>query len=422
MDRTGALNGQRQDNNVQVLGVTGHFQLKQYLIVMSENTQPKREILLQVQLPGHSELHPFFTFEEIESFIKRETGFWEWLQKTTASERQLQDISSFVHQQLNNLNSHYTHAKGLSDNPQAQQQRLQQLKDAFAGLQIVLSESPEAKFLEKLAEKDSVLAGFTAGHFFGRNPQTNHAKAVEGIFLATAFKQGVVFDSLTSHLEVQKSSLDQLRTEYRSKYSEDSKEFHELKSDILELKQLLEQDKAKFVEEQGHALETAEEKLKNIQDTYDKKLALQSSVNYWSTKQGNHTFYSWIFGVASGLIALAVTGGIIFEIYLLLKPSTANDPTQYWKLGVVGISAFFGIWVCRILVKIFLTHIHLGNDAQERVTMIQTYLALLREGSGPSDDQKELILQTLFRPSPTGLVKDDLTPPFLWEWVTKIKN
>ena len=121
---------------------------------------------------------------------------------------------------------------------------------------------------------------------------------------------------------------------------------------------------------------------------------------------------------------MGVVAGVIYEIYLLLAPATIKDPdpTQYWQLGVVAVSTFFGVWICRVLVKIFLTHIHLGNDAKERVTMIQTYLALLREGSGPNEEQRELILQTLFRPSPTGLVKDDLTPPFLWEWVTKVKG
>ncbi|HAT3868995.1 hypothetical protein SC371_03485 [Legionella pneumophila serogroup 2] len=39
--------------------------------------------------------------------------------------------------------------------------------------------------------------------------------------------------------------------------------------------------------------------------------------------------------------------------------------------------------------------------------MIQTYLALLREGSAPKDDERQLILQTLFRPSSTGFVNEE---------------
>lgn len=61
----------------------------------------------------------------------------------------------------------------------------------------------------------------------------------------------------------------------------------------------------------------------------------------------------------------------------------------------------------RLSAKIFVSNLHLRTDADERVTMIQTYLALLREGSGPKEDERQLVLQTLFRPSKAGFIKDE---------------
>jgi hypothetical protein len=55
------------------------------------------------------------------------------------------------------------------------------------------------------------------------------------------------------------------------------------------------------------------------------------------------------------------------------------------------------VWVVRILVRLLLSNIHLLTDARERVTMVQTYLALLRRGK-IKDDERMFILQTLFRP------------------------
>jgi len=81
----------------------------------------------------------------------------------------------------------------------------------------------------------------------------------------------------------------------------------------------------------------------------------------------------------------------------------------------------FGIWVTRLSAKIFISNLHLRTDADERVTMIQTYLALLREGSGPMDEERQLILQTLFRPSSTGFIKDD-GPSSFHELVTNVLN
>jgi hypothetical protein len=55
--------------------------------------------------------------------------------------------------------------------------------------------------------------------------------------------------------------------------------------------------------------------------------------------------------------------------------------------------------IVRILVRLLLSNIHLLTDAGERVTMVQTYLALLKRGK-LKDDERMFILQTLFRPTP----------------------
>ena len=56
-----------------------------------------------------------------------------------------------------------------------------------------------------------------------------------------------------------------------------------------------------------------------------------------------------------------------------------------------------------------MSQLHLWNDAEERVTMVETYLAL-REGGAASDREMELALPALFRNSADGIVKDDVTP------------
>lgn len=53
--------------------------------------------------------------------------------------------------------------------------------------------------------------------------------------------------------------------------------------------------------------------------------------------------------------------------------------------------------------------------------MILTYLALSREGADVGPEDKKLILQHLFRTASDGLVKDDATPPGLWEILTRSK-
>ena len=50
--------------------------------------------------------------------------------------------------------------------------------------------------------------------------------------------------------------------------------------------------------------------------------------------------------------------------------------------------------------------------------MMQTYLALIKEGK-LEDNHRNLILQALFRPASTGIVKDDAAPPFMTEWLKR---
>ena len=72
-------------------------------------------------------------------------------------------------------------------------------------------------------------------------------------------------------------------------------------------------------------------------------------------------------------------------------------------------------------MRLFLSNVHLHTDAKERVTMVQTYLALLRRGKITKDDER-LILQTLFRPTSTGIMKDDGVPLTALEAISKLNK
>jgi Family of unknown function (DUF6161) len=66
-------------------------------------------------------------------------------------------------------------------------------------------------------------------------------------------------------------------------------------------------------------------------------------------------------------------------------------------------------WIGRILLRMYLSGHHLATDAEERRTMIMTFLALAKNKSVEENDRK-LILTALFRPGSDGIVKDDAAP------------
>jgi hypothetical protein len=86
---------------------------------------------------------------------------------------------------------------------------------------------------------------------------------------------------------------------------------------------------------------------------------------------------------------------------------------------VLLAAGVFSVWLVRIVVRLFLSHVHLLADANERVTMANTYLALQHSKEGLVEQDRQLILQVLFRPSTSGVVKDDGVPLSWIEAITK---
>jgi hypothetical protein len=78
-------------------------------------------------------------------------------------------------------------------------------------------------------------------------------------------------------------------------------------------------------------------------------------------------------------------------------------------------------WFLRILSKIFLSQLHAWSDAQERVVMVKTYLSLLQDEKALEAKDRRLILEALFRPAPSGIIKDDGVPPALFDLISRLK-
>jgi hypothetical protein len=154
-----------------------------------------------------------------------------------------------------------------------------------------------------------------------------------------------------------------------------------------------------------------EANLKAIEDTFNNKLALQKPIDYWREKKSAHVKLAKRFAAASA-VALIIFGiGLGFLINWAFGNLKPEENPKHWQVGVTIIAAFFVIWIVRLLVRMFLSHQHLASDAAERVTMVQTYLSLSREGQGVAPADRSVILQQLFKSASDGLVKDDGAPP-----------
>lgn len=293
---------------------------------------------------------------------------------------------------------------------------------------VILRETPKGFFVEKLRKKqnDEVAAAayayLTVG---GAGANFPSPYVIEGLI------QGFLFDNeikwtATAHQE----SLARLESQFSADISKQNTRFKEIEARNVKLNEEFENELRTKQEalhglhvDQGEAFKALVEKydveLKGIEETYDRKLALQKPVTYWETKQSFHNRMSKRFGfVVSGsaVILLILLCLLVHWVFSDLKPG--EDP-RHWQVGILAAGVFFAIWFLRIILRLFFSHVHLASDSAERRTMILTYLALSREGADVGPEDKKLILQHLFRTASDGLVKDDATPPGLWELLTR---
>lgn len=359
---------------------------------------------------------------ELQQWLDSEQNKWHWMS-------QIQETSNAPTQftQLRQTSALYIQqwSTQLSDPALAQKSidvLKAQLESGVNSQSLWLSSSPTGAFILRLKEdrRDLVAAGAylaLGGAYSPHHHQSLHPLFLEGIVEGFLYKREIDWTA-SAHRE----ALEKLKQQYSKNLTDQKRKFQEIEKTNLELNSKFDESlvaKEKLLDglhvEQGEEfrklIEKHEANLKAIENAYDQKLALWKPVEYWEARGRSHNEKTTKFAIASGtmgVVILIALGWLAYEIFLNVLP---NEKPQMWQVGVFSVAAFFGIWLERILVRLFVSNIHLATDAEERVTMLQTYLSIIREGSEFAPEDKKLILERLFHPAADGLVKDDAAPP-----------
>lgn len=208
--------------------------------------------------------------------------------------------------------------------------------------------------------------------------------------------------------------------------------------------------------EANAAKNAAKDDLKNAYETYHAQVDLNSSIVYWNEKaiQHSHSKWKWL-GLVVISIILTFASPVLYysaggasalaEKNTKSVPQiseTAQEPNNLKQAGAVsqpehqntlekvafasGIADLTGAALIVALMSVLLrlslrqynTYMFLGHDAEERVTMMKTYLALSNEGKLTADGDMKLVLEALFRPSQSSTIPES-TPATPIELVIK---
>ena len=396
------------------------------------------EPLFALDLKDNGGLFAPSTLAEAVAWIQREQGFWVWLSSTSYGNHD-QALRQALGQ-LNQAISYATQAPQYKDsNPQHYQSQVSgiasSLQETFDRLQLPHSSTPLAIRIDdyRKAVSDHAASFFAAvfvppaqGHYFQPQDLQAWRGLTEGLIerfeLGNAAKKG--------RRQAAERSFEQLRVKAESLLGEKTATYEALHRDYAALSDSVrltsEKNSAEFDGAQAQRGSDFEklvgehkQEMEGLRRTFREEIALRAPATYWEDKRKEHDRLSKITGGISFLGiagAAAALGWLIHELFRTAQPNAAPEA---WRIGVLVLMGVFAVWGVRLVVRMFLSHLHLASDAAERVVMTRTYLSLLEGDRLSSKEDRQLILQALFRPASDGIVKDEGVPFSLAEVLTR---
>jgi Family of unknown function (DUF6161) len=398
---------------------------------------PPRQPLFSLDLGANGGVFAPTSSAEMLAWIQTELSFWAWLRDINPNgnhKAALDNAMSPLRQAENQAAD-----AGKYETPLNESAVVTRANEVKHLVQVALlehkwphSSTPLAKATERLRLEDPLAA---AGYLYVFVPATQgYQFDARDTSSWRGFVQGLMqrFDLAeqgTAEVEAQRQALEHLRGEHERLLGEKKTAFESLQGDFARLsgdistaKSNQQAEYAEILARSGNQhdelLGKHREEMDALRRAFKEAMALRAPVEYWQAKATNHSneakeWMALTFWSMAGL-GLAL-GGIATWVFLTLH----DDKPDAWKVALLVLVGVLGVWAVRLIVRMYLSHQHLATDAEERVTMIKTYLALLEGDKMPSDDDRKLVLTPLFRPATDGIVKDEGLPHPLLELFTR---
>lgn len=400
--------------------------------------QPRPEPLFTLDLKDNGGFFAPINLAEITTWVQKESTFWEWVLSANRGNHE-QSLRHAVKQLAQAEHTVNQAAQYKGSNPQQYQNHLQtiegHLHEAFLRQRLPHSSTPLAQRIA--AYKDAVgdqAASFFAAVFVppqqGNQFQPNGLLSWRGLVEGLIDRYGLNDAPQVGREQAAEQSFEQLRVKAESLLGDRTTSFDTLHRDYSTLAESVRstasEQKTKFEEAQTLRASTFDElvskhegEMEALRKTFREEMALRAPATYWETKRQSHERMTKITGGLSfGGIAVAaiVMGWLIHD---LLRSVAPNTPPEAWRIAMLVLVGIFTVWGLRLVVRMFLSHLHLATDAAERVVMTHTYLSLMEGDQLTSKEDRQLILQALFRPASDGIVKDEGVPFSLAEVLTR---
>lgn len=400
---------------------------------------PPPEPLFTLDLQHNGGLFAPTSAAEALTWMHREQQFWAWLQNRNGGgnhDQGLKQALSQLNQAMSEAQQAVQHKDARPQNYQGHVTSMNNLvQDVFARRRLPHSSTPLAQRIDAYRQS----AGEQAASFFAAvfiPPQQGHhfeprdLAGWRGLTAGLIERDGLSSAPAKGRKQAAEQSFEQLRVKAEALLGEKSTAYDALHRDYAALvestRTAAQEHQSRFTQDQTQRAEDFEklvsehkQEMENLRKTFREEIALRAPATYWDDKRLEHERLSKVMGAVSfSSIALSVLG-LGWLIHDLLRTAQPNAAPEAWRLAMVVLIGLFAVWGVRLVVRMFLSHLHLATDAAERVVMARTYLSLLEGDRLASKEDRQLILQALFRPASDGIVKDEGVPLSLAEVLTR---
>jgi len=150
-------------------------------------------------------------------------------------------------------------------------------------------------------------------------------------------------------------------------------------------------------------------KIKDLQETYENKLALEAPERLWKKRSKEHQLLAkkWTRFLIHAVIALIFSlVGLVVVIHSYLNSIQSELPFISESFILISVISFF-IYIVRILIKIVMSNHHLATEYKQKAALTRFYQSLTKAGTDISKEERLIIINSLFSKVETGLVKTD---------------
>ena len=375
---------------------------------------------------------------ELTQWIQKEQQFWSWANQRNYGNHEQgfrQAFDQFNHA-LNNANQSQQY---VASNPQQAQNSLEssktQIQEALVRRKLPHSSTPLAKRIDAYRQDvgDQAASFLLAVHVppdQGHQFQPNDLNAWRGLVDGLVDRFQPAPSAAKGKKQAADQSFEQLRVKAEELVADKTEKYDALHRSYAQLADGVQAastaQSTQFADAQDERAKAFEALLNEhksgmeaLRKLYREEMGLKAPAEYWETKRAGHTRLTWITGSLSFAGIAGAALGLGWQIHDLLVATPKGSAPESWRIAVLVLIGLFAVWGVRLVVRMFLSNMHLMTDAAERVVMVKTYLSLLEGDRLSSAEDRQLILQALFRPASDGIVKDEAIPASFFELLTR---